>query len=145
MRENNTNVIVRQLVDEILVNNDETQTAIAALFRLLGANEAWEFDLKLRVQGKAVADIDTSLTGPAGSVLTYGAIEVAAKDAVGAEEITNALIDDLPTIVHIEGTIITGATPGNLQALAAQATANASDLSVLIGSSLKLKRIDDTV
>lgn len=145
MRENTTNVIKRVIADLTHVNASIVQTAITALAIAMGANEVWEFDLKLRVQGKAVADIDSSLTGPAGSVLSYGAIEVAAKDAVGAEEILNALVDDLPTIVHIEGVIVTGATPGNLQALAAQNVSNASDLFVLAGSSLKAKRIDDTV
>lgn len=144
MRDNTTHVIARKKTIQT-VNNSIAQTAITQLLLALGANEVWEFDLKLVLDGKAIADADVSLTGPAGAVLTYGDIAEQAKDAVGAEEILFALVDDLPTIVHIEGRIATGATPGNLQALFAQNVANASDLDVLPGSKLEAKRIDDTV
>lgn len=144
MRQNTTNVIKRKTSTQT-VTNSTVQVAITQLLIALGANEVWAFKLFLLVDGKAVADIDSSLTGPAGSTLTYGDVAEQAKDAVGAAEITNALVDDLLTIVQIEGVISTGATAGNLQALFAQATANASDIDVLAGSYLQAHRIDDTV
>jgi hypothetical protein len=143
MQQNTTHILKRKTAQQT-VTNSTTQVAITQLLAALGANEVWAFTLKLLLNGKAIADADVSLTGPAGSTLTYGDIAEAAKDAVGAAEINFPLVDDLPTICTIEGVISTGATAGNLQALFAQATANASDVDCEIGSSLELRRIDDT-
>ena len=144
MRGNTTLKIARKTSTQT-INNSATQTALTQLLLALGANEIWYFKLVLLLDGKAVADADVSLTGPSGSTLTYGDIALGAKDAVGADEINFPLVDDLKTVCTVEGVISTGSTAGNLQALAAQATANASDLDILPGSHIEAHRIDDTV
>jgi hypothetical protein len=144
MRENTTNIVKRKTATQT-VNNSATLVAITQLLASLGANEVWEFTLKLLLDGKAVADADVALGfSAAGATLTYGDSSEQAKDAVEDAEINFALVDDLPTVCIIEGIISTGANPGDLQASFAQATANASDLDCLPGSCLKMKRIDDT-
>ena len=145
MQQNQTNILKRKTATQT-VTNSTTQVAITQLLAAIGANEVWEFTLKLLLDGKAVADADVALGfDAAGAVLTYGDIAEAAKDAVEDAEINFPLVDDLPTICTIEGIISTGANAGTLQATFAQATANASDVDCLAGSKLQLRRIDDTV
>lgn len=144
VQQNQTKIVKRVLATQTITATT-TQAAITRLLAAIGANEVWEFTLKLLVDGKATEDIDVSLTGPSGSTLTYGDASLPAMDAVGGAEIMFALVDDLPTICIIEGVISTGATAGDLTALAAQTVSGAVDTDILAGSSLKLTRIDDTV
>ena len=145
MQQNQTYKIARVVADQIVVNNSTTQTNITKLLHALkGDSKVHKFVLTLLVTGKAAADIDVSITGPAGSTLTYGLSPVNPKVSVGGDELTTALTDDVESIIEITGTILMGTTAGNLQVLAAQNIANVSDLNAKAGSSLEIWQISDT-
>jgi len=145
MQQNTTHILKRKTDGTQTVNASETLVAITQLLAALGANEIWSFKLKLLLDGKAVADADVAVGfSAAGATLTYGDASAAAMDAIEDGQVNFPLVDDLPTICIIEGIISTGANPGNLTTSFAQGTSDASDLELLNGSSLELRRIDDT-
>lgn len=142
----NTTKLIKRVIATQTITATTTLAAITSLLASLGANEVWEFTLKLIVDGTATEDIDVALGySESGATLTYGDASLPAMDAVEDAQIMFALVDALPTICIIEGVISTGANAGDLVASAAQTVSGAVDTDILPGSSLKLNRIDDTV
>lgn len=143
MQPNTTYKISRQTADQI--SNDTTQAIIAQLVAALEKNETYKFKLTLMVIGKAADDVDVSLTGPAGAVLTYGLDGVNPKVSVGAAELMVALTDDLLSVIIIEGVITVGSTAGNLSTLFGMTTdVSTLPLTAKIGSSLEVWQVTDT-
>jgi hypothetical protein len=143
MNPNTTYFIKRLLADQ--VSNDTTQAAIAELVAALEKNEIYKYKLTLLVIGKAADDVDVSLTGPSGSVLTYGLDGVNPKVSVGAAELMVALTDDLLSVVIVEGIITVGSTAGNLSPLFGMTTdVSTLPLTAKAGSSLEVWQISAT-
>jgi len=143
MQQNTTYFIKRLVADQ--VSNDVTQAAITQLVAALEKNETYKYKLTLLVIGKAADDVDVALTGPSGSVLTYGLDGVNPKVSVGAAELMVALTDDLLSIVIVEGIITVSTTAGNLSPTFAMTTdVSTLPLTAKVGSSLEVWQITDT-
>lgn len=142
---------VRKTADESVTSSTAYQND-DALVLPLAANDHYRFELFLRYEAAAAADIKAQFTGPAGFSLK-GVIH---RLSSGGAATTDDLIDDFteasgPAIggigagtalaCTITGIVLTAATAGNLQVQWAQVTSNATPTKVLIGSYLMLKQV----
>lgn len=116
----------------------------------LGANEEWDFEVLLHVQGTTAGDLEIDFTGPAGVTLfamhvislpgSVTAIGGGARPvSIMALSTTSGklgLISASTVPVQIKGTIVTGGTAGTLQLRAAQSVSDATAHIIRTGSSI---------
>ena len=137
--------------DEVLNNDNALQNDDDLLFPI-AANEVWHFKFVLNHLSGTTPDIKYAITIPSGTIRyayfcyvsigfgPYGKVLASATafvvDGLGVTDGTHNLI------TVIEGIVINGATPGNVQLQWAQNTAEATDTTVKAGSCLIAHRLD---
>lgn len=138
----------RKAVDETQ-NNTVNATATLQdddeLFFAIGANETWSFRFLVQGNANATPDFKFAVTAPGGATCRYGT-----DDPEGATSVANLACGVSTGIVagntaedvyEIVGTVVNGATPGNITLQWAQNTANALNSIVRAGSFLEANRI----
>lgn len=143
----------RKSVDEP-VNNSAVLQDDDELFIALGANATYEISGHLVfLAATSGVDAKVALTCPAGAAIAWSAIGMDPAVAAGnngAGTWTGSVasggtvpvgVSSAYTPVLITGTIVVGATPGNLQLRWCQNTATASNLTLKAGSHLKVEII----
>lgn len=146
-----TTSIVRKATTET-VNNSTTLQDDDELKLALAANEEVEFEAVIRFDGNASADIKFAFTAPTGATVRWApanSVRIAPDDSV---TVLDGEIDGGATLafgtagagsvrtVTLVGTVLMGATSGNLQLQWAQDSAVAADTRVLEGSTLRVFR-----
>lgn len=144
--------LVRKTVDEI-VNNSTTLQNDDVLKVALAANEAASFLFQIFSESSAVADIQYAITVPAGATLIWSkASGVGVSPTGGVQPFTTITASGTAQAdvgagagdkraVTIIGTVVNGATAGDLQLQWAQNTAEVSDTKVFANSILLAFRV----
>lgn len=127
------------------VNNSSTLQNDNHLFVALAANERVFFNARLRLATGSTPDSKFAFTVPAGATLSWNMVASQAVTQPSLEVTVSgeSQIMSGPSnndIVHIEGYVDNGGTPGNLQLQWAQDTATESDTKVLENSILTVWR-----
>lgn len=139
---NITSIIKRvyKSAEETVNNSDVLQDDDHLLFAI-GANEAWAFDMVLYMNSGTTPDIKLQINVPSGATGFYDAPTGApsAMTAFGAPQTQSTSGSDQQ--FFLTGTVINGATPGNLQLQWAQNTATLSDTKILKGSCIIAHRL----
>ncbi len=128
------------------VNNNATLQNDDELVAAMAANAVYLVELDLVFNSGATPGFKFTFTLPAGA---GGNLVGFAHNTANAFFTFNGTLTTVYSLaglganayVHVSGYITTGATPGNAQIQWAQFTANASNTSVLLGSTLKLTRV----
>jgi len=136
-------VTILKSADEI-VNNSTTYQDDNELFLPVGVNQYWTFELYAIFTGNATADIKFTFTVPAGAVMFWG-VQGYFDGNTDLRDQTQAVVGAANGAtergVLLQGIIDTAAAAGNMQLQWAQNVANASDTTVIKGSSLIAYRI----
>jgi fibronectin-binding autotransporter adhesin len=134
---NNSGVPPTQNTGATLQNDDQ-------LFFSIGANETWNFRFVIQANVPATPDLKFAVTAPGGATCKVGAYDVDSANtygnlACGAATgiMTGHTADD---VYEVTGTIINGATPGNVTLQWSQNTANAANVTVRQGSFVEAQR-----
>lgn len=118
----------------------------------IGANETWHFSLVLHVSTAAAPDFKLQITTPDGGDTGYVYVlfeKEAGVDVSGALAAINSPISciytgtDASSVVMVDGFVITSGTAGDVNLQWAQNTSNAFPATVLAGSYLVARRLDD--
>lgn len=136
-------LFAEKTVDET-VNNSATLQNDDQLVIAVPANTKWEVDGVFRFNSGTTPDIKAKFTVPASATLKWNFFAQAGTFlGFQQDETTTATVDGIaaPVACLVKGILTVGATAGNLQLQWAQATANASNTIVQIGSYLKLRRM----
>ena len=140
--------IVRKTADQSVTNSttlvNDTHLKIALI-----ANEVWVFEACLFTGGPTAGDIKIAFTVPAGATLKWsgsGLVTTAASladlvlvgitTASGGESGFGTLTGT-DSMIRLAGTVVNGATPGDLQLRFAQQVADGSPSSIFINSWLR--------
>lgn len=134
-------------------NTGSTLTADPHLTAPVLASTTYKFDIMVYHRSPTAADIKFSLDFPAGSSITWGAVRMVTSATLTGDFDAGVYIAPTAQVsaisaggtatdqmTLIQGTIVVGATPGNLTLWWAQDTANASDTTLWARSSLELRR-----
>ena len=134
--------IVRKATDETL-SNDTTLQDDDELFFPVGVGQTWAFIFYIVYQATTVADLEIAVTVPAGADVVMTAINDIFNSVrtSGGEFVGTVSGDNTNEQIQINGTIIVGATPGNVQFQWAQETAEVSDTIVRAGSFIIAHRL----
>lgn len=139
---NITSIIKRvyKSADETVNNSDVLQDDDHLLFAV-GANEAWAFEMALYMNSGTTPDIKLQVNVPSGATGFYDSPTGApsAMTAFGSPQTQSTSGSDQQ--MFFVGTVINGATPGNLQLQWAQNLATLSDTKVLKGSCIIAYRL----
>ncbi len=115
------------------------------LFFAVGANETWHYRFHLQITGNTAPDVKFSVTAPAGATCINSVSEAENALAVGnlgcGVSSGSVPMSTATDVFEIAGTIVNGATAGNVTLNWAQNTANAANTSVLAGSFLTATRV----
>lgn len=139
---------VQKTIDETqnnAVNPTATLQDDDELSFAIGANEAWSFRFTVQATNNATPDIKFAVTSPAGAVCKVGMSE--AENALSNANIGCGIsLGAVPTttgtdMFEVYGTVVNGATAGNVTLQWAQNTANAAVTTVRAGSYLHADRI----
>ncbi len=134
---NNSGVPPTQNTGATLQNDDQ-------LFFSIGANETWNFRFVIQANVPATPDLKFAVTAPGGATCKVGAYDVDSANTYGnlacgaATGIMTGLTAD--DVYEVTGTIINGATPGNVTLQWSQNTANAANVTVRQGSFVEAQR-----
>lgn len=136
------------------VNNSTTLQDDDHLLFALAANEIWAFELFLISNGPAAGDIKFAFTVPGGAMLMWEGIGLEATAAAHADLGIHPLMTVSGTaqafgelgganwvLTRIFGTVVNGATPGDLQLQWAQNGADGTDTHLEANSWLKAEQI----
>lgn len=138
-----------------VVNNQTTITAVTGFSMPIAAGEEWDFSIILYLQGDAAADAKVVVDAPSGATGHYvmegsntgaagptGTSKIEAYDTYGTVGQAIGTFGGTSTSVcKIEGTIVNGATAGNVTIKAAQSVATAVDTKVLAGSVMAASKV----
>ena len=122
----------------VLQNDDE-------LFFAIGANETWSYRFVISANAAAAPDIKFAVIAPVGATCRSGV-----QDAEGATTIANLACgassglvpgNTAEDVYEVTGTVVNGATAGNVTLQWAQNTVNAANVIVRQGSYLNANRI----
>jgi hypothetical protein len=139
---------VRKSADETqnnVVNPTATLQNDDQLFFGIGANETWSFRFVVQATNNATPDIKFAVTAPTGATCVVGLSE--AENALSNANVgCGVSLGAVPAttssdIFEVVGTVVNGATAGNVQLQWAQNTANAANTIVRTGSYLNADRI----
>lgn len=128
------------------VNNNATLQNDDELFAAMAANAVYLVDLDLVFNSGATPGFKFTFALPAGAGGNLVGFAHNTGNAFFTFNGTPTTVYSLAGIganayVHLDGYITTAATPGNAQLQWAQFTANVSNTTVLLGSTLKLTRV----
>lgn len=142
---------VRKFVDETVVSDVILQDDDELKNITLGANQTYVVHGVLFASSTSNApDIKIAFVPPIGSTMMIGfnsGSEVGQTTVTGLLRVSGAASQRIPiskngvTVIHVNGTIVTGPTAGTLNLEWAQNTANANGTAVLQGSYLKAEPI----
>lgn len=122
------------------VTNNATLQDDDQLFFPIAANEKWAFRFVLQANAPATPDIKFAVTAPGGATCTVGVLDAEGAVAVGnlGCGVSSGLIVGNTTndVYEVVGTVVNGATPGNVTLQWAQNTANGAGSVVYAGSYL---------
>jgi hypothetical protein len=130
--------VIRKTATET-VNNSTTLQNDDHLLLAVGANDAWQVNLILRVTSTAVADFKIDFTVPASGAFSYKTTDLTltfANQNAGTPYAFAINPSTTAALVFLYGIYIGGGTAGNLQLQWAQSTQEATDTQVLINSCL---------
>ena len=137
---------VRKASDETIDTSTTLQDDDELLFPV-GANETWAFTIWLRYVSGATPDIKFTITVPSGASGDFRLIgrdstgsAIAASQAAGATEVAFGAVSRETAIM--QGTVRTGATPGNVTLQWAQNTSDGGNTTVEADSVLMAWRVD---
>ena len=145
---------VKLTSNQVLTTSSTTFQNVTALVLAIAANEEIEFEVILRAGAASnTPDIKLGITGPSGASMPIyggiGAVQASTGNSdglmynsaiaafAGANWLSFGLVDANPSIIVLKFTVINGATPGNVQLQAAQATSSADAATIYAGSSMK--------
>ena len=140
--------IVSKGSDESVQSNTTLQNDDDLLYAI-GANEKWEFTVKLRIaQGGLAAHFKFALTAPSGAYISYRTVVDNVSAVVddfrtfsSGTAISVRVANDADDVLVIWGFIMNGATPGNLQFQFCQATTQAINTTVKAGSVMLVREV----
>lgn len=139
---NITSIIKRvyKSAEETVNNSDVLQDDNHLLFAV-GANEAWAFNMVLYMNSGTTPDIKLQINVPSGATGFYDSPTgvPSAMTAFGSPQTQSTSGSDQQ--MFFTGTVINGATPGNLQLQWAQNLATLSDTKILKGSCIIAYRL----
>lgn len=114
-----------------LTSNSTTFQNVTNMRLPLAVNQAWQFVLHLTYLSTVTADFKFQFTVPAGAVLNFSTLSIVqggVQNFIGSAGAATSFMADgtaSNVTIVIMGTVISGATPGDLQLQAAQNTATA--------------------
>lgn len=128
-------IVIPKTADETVTNSDAFQDDDTFVFAL-GASEAYYFRLSVVIDSELATDFKFEFTSPAGSTINYqnGTTYINASGG----DVTVTCSTDKRWITQIFGSVINGATAGNLQFRWAQAAADVTNTIVCAGSIMEL-------
>lgn len=120
------------------------------LLLAMAANEEWEGEIVLRIQGEAAGSIKLDFTVPSGTC-SYGGTGVVIGGDAASGSLNTTTVDvgtaiafaikiSITTMVVVKFRAVNGATPGNLQLRWAQNASNGTATTVLGGSYMVCRR-----
>ncbi len=128
---------IRKTSDQTVNNSDSPENDNDLLFPI-GANEVWIFSVWVLVTSTNVADFRWTFAIPSGTMRhSLGG----SASATGAGGNGTAALATATSILVITGHVINGATPGNVQWMWSQNTAEATDTKVLTESHIVATRL----
>lgn len=140
-----TRLLIYKSVDETIISSAALQNDDELVFAVR-ANEVWHFKAYLRFNSGTVPDIQFAFTVPAGAAVQYGGYDTGpgaagpkVLNASGGSYDVNGLATD--NFALIEGVVVNGATPGNVQLQWAQFSSTASNTTVKKGSCILADRL----
>lgn len=132
--------IVTKTADETVNNSNTLQNDDELLFAI-GASEIWVVDAVLYLVGKAAADVKFKATVPTSSAGNANIRGNAGSESAVDATITHSLSDDSVTSIGCKWLVVASTTAGNFQLQWAQNAADATNLTMKIGSHLVAHRL----
>lgn len=147
-----SSTVIRKAADETVTSSAALQNDNELLFAI-AASEAWVIFAYLFTDGATAGDIQATFTGPAGSTGVVAVVGPGTAATAFADSLVNnqggAFAAGLPagtfgagnkTLVTVVGSVVNGATPGNVTLQWAQRASSATATTVYTGSFLVATR-----